>query len=136
LRKCAICGYRTTDGSPWTSDTLHPEYKGQYLCKACSLGLNPNRSVSSDDKTSTKSSGSRIYIGMGILLVISAIFVLYPSGTALIEAANALPAGSWDYYPELTQLFYKAMLQFFGFVTLYVVIGLGISHLHDKENSR
>ncbi len=167
MRKCAICDRRTTDGYPWTSDTLHPEYKGQFLCRACSLALHQNSSVSSTNETATKSSGlffnrscldnakkvsstnraatkssgSRVYIFMGILLAISAGLVLYPSGTAFIEAANALPSGSsWSYYSshysELTQTFYKALMQFFGFVALFVVIGLGISHLYDTENSR
>lgn len=74
-------------------------------------------------------------IGLAILLLLSAVLVLYPSITALIDAQNVLSEYS-SYIPEqYLAVRDKAVMQVLGFVFLFVFLGLFLNHYFGKQQS-
>ena len=132
MPKCARCTKRTFDGTPWNSDTVHSEFNGKYLCASCKREISSNQD-SPKNFISTKKLDIGNYALLALLLLISAVLLLGPLGTALLNASEAMSG----YYisSEAQDAFNNAILQFSGFVVLFVFLGFALYRMYKVEKT-
>ena len=71
---------------------------------------------------------------LGLLLIFSAILVLYPMITSLNEVVNAINSSGYDNSVLVTAR-NNAEMQIVGFVLLYIFAGLVLAWLPEHSNS-